>query len=306
MQPRKKASGPRPGAARPGTAAPKTAQAASGAGHPATRTAAAGKTAAARSRQRLRLPFEKRKSDIGEWAYDHRAGLCITVIAYLVAGILFVSAKIMVQNKVPTQYFKVELIPELIPEVKPEEQPRQQDNSRARADIRNRVSNENAQESEQETRSAQRAADRLAEELAGDQQAIEGKLRANRESYEKSLSEEQAIRNRKRDGKEDKKQQDAKVKGSVAVSFSFKNPVRTSDDLFIPAYLCRGSGTVVVNATLNRNGRVIAASVDKARSSGDQCMFDTAVDAARNSYFNVDGSAPTKHEGTITYQFQPQ
>ena len=35
-------------------------------------------------RPRLRLPFEKRKQDAGSWTYDHRIGLCVTLIAYLV------------------------------------------------------------------------------------------------------------------------------------------------------------------------------------------------------------------------------
>ena len=40
-------------------------------------------------RPRLRLPFEKRKQDAGSWTYDHRIGLCVTLIAYLVLMIAF-------------------------------------------------------------------------------------------------------------------------------------------------------------------------------------------------------------------------
>ena len=47
-------------------------------------------------RPRLRLPFEKRKQDAGSWTYDHRIGLCVTLIAYLVLMIAFVSSKIVV------------------------------------------------------------------------------------------------------------------------------------------------------------------------------------------------------------------
>lgn len=36
---------------------------------------------------KLHLPFETKKTDAGEWAYDHRVGLCITLIAYLVLAI---------------------------------------------------------------------------------------------------------------------------------------------------------------------------------------------------------------------------
>lgn len=54
-------------------------------------------------RPRLRLPFEKRKQDAGSWTYDHRIGLCVTLIAYLVLMIAFVSSKIVVGRKPHTQ-----------------------------------------------------------------------------------------------------------------------------------------------------------------------------------------------------------
>ncbi|MBQ5754016.1 MAG: energy transducer TonB, partial [Alistipes sp.] len=40
-------------------------------------------------RQRLRLPFDDRKQDAGGWAYDHRIGLSVTLIVYLLIGIAF-------------------------------------------------------------------------------------------------------------------------------------------------------------------------------------------------------------------------
>ena len=44
---------------------------------------------------RLRLPFDNRQKDFVEWIYDNRIGLCVTIIIYLVASIVFVSAKIV-------------------------------------------------------------------------------------------------------------------------------------------------------------------------------------------------------------------
>ena len=38
---------------------------------------------------RLKLPFDNRSQDIGTWAYDHRIGLCVTIIIYLLLGIGF-------------------------------------------------------------------------------------------------------------------------------------------------------------------------------------------------------------------------
>ena len=50
-------------------------------------------------RPRLKLPFDNRKEDAGVWAYDHRIGLCVTIIAYLVLMIAFVSSKIVVGRR---------------------------------------------------------------------------------------------------------------------------------------------------------------------------------------------------------------
>ena len=60
-------------------------------------------------RPRLRLPFEKRKQDAGSWTYDHRIGLGVTLIAYLVLMIAFVSSKIVVGRKPHTQGMYIDL-----------------------------------------------------------------------------------------------------------------------------------------------------------------------------------------------------
>ena len=50
-------------------------------------------------------------------------------------------------------------------------------------------------------------------------------------------------------------------------------------------------------------GEVVNASVV---SGGDDCMRSTAVQAARNSRFDINDSAPARQNGTITYIFIPQ
>jgi hypothetical protein len=52
---------------------------------------------------KLQLPFEQKKNDAGEWAYDHRIGLCVTLIAYLVLAIAFMVGKIVVGAKPSVQ-----------------------------------------------------------------------------------------------------------------------------------------------------------------------------------------------------------
>ena len=253
-------------------------------------------------RPRLRLPFEKRKQDAGSWTYDHRIGLCVTLIAYLVLMIAFVSSKIVVGRKPHTQgmYIDLQTLAEL-----EQERDRLERLARERQEkdpidwrsIQNQVSNENAlNEKLRDDRGTNAAA------LNDAAAAAEERMRANREAYEQGLAEERAIRQRRGAG-EDSEHQDRKVKGRVTVSFSITDPVRTSRYLEVPAYLCEGGGDVTVSVTVDRAGKVTGARVTEG---GDDCMRESALRAARNSLFNIDNSAPARQTGTITYIFIPQ
>ena len=253
-------------------------------------------------RPRLRLPFDNRREDAGTWAYDHRIGLCVTLIAYLVLMIAFVSSKIVVGARSHQQGMYVDL--QSLAELEQEKARLEREVRERRAQeeidwrsIRNQASNENAlNEKLRDDRGTNAAALNQAAAEA------EARMQANREAYEPGLAEERARRERR--GREDgSEHQDRKVKGRVTVSFSLTNPVRTSRWLEVPAYLCEGGGDVVVSVTVNRAGKVVGARVVEG---GDECMRESALRAARSSLFNIDETAPAKQTGTITYIFIPQ
>ena len=253
-------------------------------------------------RPRLRLPFDNRREDAGTWAYDHRIGLCVTLIAYLALMIVFVSSKIVVGARSHQQGMYVDL--QSLAELEQEKARLEREVRERRAQeeidwrsIRNQASNENAlNEKLRDDRGTNAAALNQAAAEA------EARMQANREAYEQGLAEERAIRERR--GREDgSEHQDRKVNRRVTVSFSLTNPVRTSRGLEVPAYLCEGGGDVVVSITVNRAGEVIGARVVEG---SDECMRDEALRAARSSLFNIDEAAPAKQTGTITYIFIPQ
>ncbi|WP_295940222.1 energy transducer TonB [uncultured Alistipes sp.] len=255
-------------------------------------------------RQRLKLPFDNSREDVGTWAYDHRVGLCVTLIAYLVLMIAFVSAKIVIGRKPHTQgmYIDLQTLAELERErdrLEREVRERQQQHDPIDwRSIQNQASNENSlNEKLRDDRGTNTAA------LNSDAAAVEERMRANREAYEQGLAEERAIRERNGSSGENEERQDVKVKGRVTVSFSLTNPVRTSRRLHVPAYKCEGGGEVVVEITVNRAGDVVNA---KVQSGGDDCMRSSALNSARSSRFNIDDSAPARQTGTITYIFIPQ
>ncbi len=257
----------------------------------------------ARRQPPLRLPFDGRREDAGSWAYDHRVGLCVTIIAYLVFGIVFVGAKITLNGRSHQQGIIVDLqsleaLQRERDRLEEEVRRKSQENFDWRS-IRNLSSNENALN---ENLKDDRGTDASALNETADE--AERRMRANRDAYERGVAEARAIRERKDELKErDPKEENRRVKGRVTVSFSFVNPLRYSRRLIKPAYRCEGGGEVVVETVIDQNGEVISAQV---LSGGDECMRRTALDAARNSLFDINESAPPRQRGTITYIFIPQ
>ncbi len=81
---------------------------------------------------------------------------------------------------------------------------------------------------------------------------------------------------------------------------------RIARNLVIPIYKCEGSGIVVVSIIVNQEGNVTDVSIETDKSATPICMHETALQAARSSYFDVDPNAPEKQQGTITYYFVAQ
>ncbi len=254
-----------------------------------------------RRRKPLRLPFDGRRQDAGGWAYDHRVGLSVTIIVYLLVGIAFISSKIVINGRSSMQGMIIDL--QTLEMLEDERDRLEQEVRRNNANIdwksiRNLSSNENAlNENLKDDRGTNTAA------LNESADEVERRMRSNREAYERGVAEARAIGENRPSETSDGEQTDRKVKGTVTVSFSFVNPVRYSRKLIKPAYRCEGGGEVVVNAAINQRGEVVSAQVV---SGGDDCMRRTALEAARGSVFDFNDSAPSRQSGTITYVFIPQ
>lgn len=249
----------------------------------------------------LRLPFTNRRQDAGGWVYDHRIGLCVTIIIYLVFGIAFISSKILLNSRAPYKGMVIDI--QNVEALEKErdrllEELKKKNSSIDWKSIRNVSSNENALnenlKDEKGTNTAQ---------LNASAEEVERNMRLNREAYEQGLREAQKAGERGEETKKQEKSTDRHVKGTVTVSFSLVNPIRYSRHLVKPAYRCEGGGDVTVRITVSRSGEVIHAQVV---SGGDECMRQTAVESALNSQFDINESAPERQQGTITYVFIPQ
>ncbi len=262
----------------------------------------AGGAARRQRRKPLKLPFDGRRQDAGGWVYDHRAGLSVTIIVYLLIGIAFISSKIVIHGRSSAQGMIIDL--QTLEMLETERDRLEREVKRNNADIdwksiRNLSSNESAlNENLKDDRGTNAAS------LNESADEAERRMRSNREAYERGVAEARAIgENRPSDSRGDGDSRDRKIKGTVTVSYSFVDPVRYSRKLIKPAYRCEGGGEVVVDVVINRLGEVQSAQVV---SGGDDCMRRTALEAARDSAFDYNESAPVRQSGTITYIFIPQ
>lgn len=72
-----------------------------------------------------------------------------------------------------------------------------------------------------------------------------------------------------------------------------------------PVYTCAGSGTVVVNITVDGKGRVIEQQINqKSSNTTNGCLWDAALDYASQTVFSEAKRA--SQLGTITYYFPGQ
>ena len=265
---------------------------------------------------RPRLPFEKGPTDLGSWAYEHRVGLCCMIIAYLAFGIVFVSVKIaMNQERVEgAMYIDLTDMQQAL-ETLQQQVPEQQDEGDDFSNVKNRISDENGRsESVGRTTastagggaSSSKSIADFMEGLDEEAAAVAGRVKASQDAFAKGRREEQEMIARskaQREAKEGEKESGVKQKGSVLISYWL--PGRRDVSLYMPAYQCEGGGEVTVNITVNRNGKVVSASM-KESSTNSSCINDMAILAARNSRFNLDDTGSDKQSGTITYIFVPQ
>ncbi len=79
---------------------------------------------------------------------------------------------------------------------------------------------------------------------------------------------------------------------------------RTANFLPLPDYTTQATGRVVVEITVNREGRVIRASAGaRGTTTTDRTLHNLAEEAARRARFDLKMDAPEEQRGTITYNF---
>ncbi len=107
------------------------------------------------------------------------------------------------------------------------------------------------------------------------------------------------------DGDKSKEITSAKKGGIDRSSISYSLKDRTAIEIPNPIYTCDRSGKVVVNITVNADGRVIGTSINKSSSTtNNECLTDQAEEYAKLAYFTAMAGRDSQ-PGTISYNFKP-
>ena|GEM_PF-730525 len=123
------------------------------------------------------------------------------------------------------------------------------------------------------------------------------------EYQEENASEKENMQNENKTG--NNKQSSNTYSGKTIISYFLNG--RKATKLPIPSYQCMGSGEVVVDITVNQNGKVTSAVIKSFTTpTGETCLPDAASSAAMRTRFNIDLKASQSQKGTITYKFVAQ
>ena len=94
------------------------------------------------------------------------------------------------------------------------------------------------------------------------------------------------------------------VNENTVVTYDLEN--RWHKYIYIPAFKCKGGGTVELSIVVDQQGNVTSADIIKEKSTSDPCILGEALNSAKTAVFNASSKAPSKQTGTITYLFIPQ
>lgn len=235
---------------------------------------------------------------MGKLGKEDKAGLYITVIFHLVVIVILLATQlgfsIARENSFVLDFTKQEQVEKVKKEELFKEDISQRIEEMLAAagsiPIRNVVVDRGALKDDRGTDAEElyKDAEKLAKELSN------GADRSEDEVYEFKPDKSSSSANK----------QESTYSGPSVVSYDLDG--RKASHLSIPAYRCMGAGMVTVLITVDPHGNVTNAKVDDTFSSGDQCLRNFAVRAARLSKFSSSTTAPAKQMGNIVYQFIAQ
>lgn len=239
----------------------------------------------------------------------HKYGVIGTLMLHTVLLFVLTMARVYRHPEAPTGN-ELEVMLDLPPLEEQAPLPDEQAQSPANAtDVTNRASNATAEPDRSPPMSSAaraRMGQRVEEDLRNMEQAEFAKLAEERKAQGKEITVPQLDPSKFDKGNYlEKVPKPVKVEGLTTVTYDLAG--RSDIVLEVPAYLCKGSGTVAVRVAVDAAGNVRKAELDPARTTTkDECMVEHALASAAGALFTRSSTAPDPQRGTITYIFLPQ
>lgn len=246
--------------------------------------------------------FYRKKFSLKEFIKEHINGILGTLIFHLFILLVFLFTRIQSYQEIQELNLMLEYYEE--PEV-------EQTEEETREEFIERVF-------EQQMRASNQAVNvsRLEEEISTESYVEEVMKELNKERSEEWLQQQQELEEvlsaedrvpvEKEEEKEDNEQE---FRGPTTINYLFSSAPTDRQKLYlpVPVYKCRGYGIVEVAIEVNPQGEVTRVKGKVLEASEDpDCLLDVAERYAGRARFRADASAPSSHQGIITYTFMAQ
>jgi hypothetical protein len=239
----------------------------------------------------------------------HRHGIFGTVIVHAVFFLAFsvwTITSLPLKPTHPERTARIELSLDDPPHEEPEPlSAEEQAALEAAGPVTNVTSNITARAGQHTHFSEQRLADRVEQDLAAfEQQEFDRLAQERRERGEEIVMPELDPSKWDKELYKDKAAEPVRVEGATTVWHTLEGRHRESD---VPGYRCLLGGRVAVDVMVARDGRVLRASVDPARSAlMDECMREHALVSAQRARFSPNPTAAEPQTGTVFFLFVGQ
>ncbi len=105
-----------------------------------------------------------------------------------------------------------------------------------------------------------------------------------------------------------KKKQEKKKEKRFTGDSNIRYYIKNRYDVYLPnpLYTCPTymSGLIVIDIEVDKSGRVVSAKFNKKKSTAKAaCLIESALEAAKDTYFNTKVDAPAIQKGYITYRY---
>lgn len=248
------------------------------------------------------IGFRKKMKDVN----SKLAGILGALIIHLVAAIIFMSFKLSSISPVRGDMFIVEFLPEELIPLEEEQIERPSTIEQIFADDENMLNlARNLANIGDVTIDPQDYIDMVKEEMIEHGLLDENNFIDEWRNRSPEVEDENIMAEFIDDEPSESQIMEANYQGPTRIYYDLGN--RNHTYLPIPIYKCQGSGKITLSIEVSQQGSVTNAKVIAGEStSSDQCLVETAMNAAMISRFNPDVEAPRTQSGTLTYLFVAQ